>query len=140
MSPVLDQQLAGFLAKLCTIAVLWTVAFSLMMRSHAAAGVGEDPEPLLWSDVEREIQRADRRAQRTRRPLIRFATGCPVARRPYRPKIGARPVTRRHVEPPRMERGERDDRSGQRGSPELVERQLSGLIATALRALLDVAP
>jgi putative membrane protein len=68
MSPVLDQQLAGFLAKLCTIAVLWTVAFSLMMRSHAAVDVGEDPEPLLWSDVEREIQRADRRAMRTRRP------------------------------------------------------------------------
>ncbi len=66
MSSVLDQQLAGFLAKLCTIAVLWTVAFSLMMRSNTAAGVGEDPEPLLWSDVEREIQRADRRALRTR--------------------------------------------------------------------------
>ncbi len=35
MSSVLDQQLAGFLAKLCTIAVLWTVAFSLMTRSHS---------------------------------------------------------------------------------------------------------
>jgi cytochrome c oxidase assembly factor CtaG len=66
MSSVLDQQLAGFLAKLCTIAVLWTVAFTLMTRSHAAAGIEEDPEPLLWSDVEREIQRADRRALRTR--------------------------------------------------------------------------
>ena len=70
MSSVLDQQLAGFLAKLCTIAVLWTVAFSLMMRSHSAAGVEEDPEPLLWSDVEREIQRADRRALRTRSPWL----------------------------------------------------------------------
>jgi cytochrome c oxidase assembly factor CtaG len=67
MSPVLDQQLAGFLAKLCTIAVLWTVAFSLMTRAHVTAGADEDPEPLLWSDVEREIQRADRRALRTRR-------------------------------------------------------------------------
>jgi cytochrome c oxidase assembly factor CtaG len=66
MSSVLDQQLAGFLAKLCTIAVLWTVAFSLMTRSHDAAGAEEDAEPLLWSDVEREIQRADRRALRTR--------------------------------------------------------------------------
>jgi cytochrome c oxidase assembly factor CtaG len=67
MSAVLDQQLAGFLAKLCTIAVLWTVAFSLMTRAHVTAGADEDPEPLLWSDVEREIQRADRRALRTRR-------------------------------------------------------------------------
>jgi putative membrane protein len=66
MSSVLDQQLAGFLAKLCTIAVLWTVAFTLMTRSHGAAGIEEDPEPLLWSDVEREIQRADRRALRSR--------------------------------------------------------------------------
>jgi cytochrome c oxidase assembly factor CtaG len=66
MSAVLDQQLAGFLAKLCTIAVLWTVAFSLMTRSRVTAGGDDDPEPLLWSDVEREIQRADRRAQRAR--------------------------------------------------------------------------
>jgi hypothetical protein len=69
MSPVLDQQLAGFLAKLSTIAVLWTVAFTLLTRSHVTAGADdEDPEPLIWSDVEREIERADRRDQRTRRP------------------------------------------------------------------------
>jgi cytochrome c oxidase assembly factor CtaG len=71
MSPVLDQQLAGFLAKLSTIAVLWTVAFTLMTRTHATAGVDddeEDEEPLIWSDVEREIERADRREQRERRP------------------------------------------------------------------------
>jgi cytochrome c oxidase assembly factor CtaG len=66
MSAVLDQQLAGFLAKLCTIAVLWTVAFSLMTRSPATAGGDDDAEPLLWSDVEREIQRADRRSSRER--------------------------------------------------------------------------
>jgi hypothetical protein len=78
MSPVLDQQLAGFLAKLSTIAVLWTVAFTLMTRSPAtvnvhdddadADDVAHDPEPLLWSDVQREIERADRRDQRSRRP------------------------------------------------------------------------
>jgi cytochrome c oxidase assembly factor CtaG len=66
MSAVLDQQLAGFLAKLCTIAVLWTVAFSLMTRSQVTAGADDESEPLLWSDVEREIQRADRRAERAR--------------------------------------------------------------------------
>ena len=70
MSPVLDQQLAGFLAKLSTIAVLWTVAFTLMTRSQVTAGTDEDAEPLIWSDVEREIERADRRDQRARRPHL----------------------------------------------------------------------
>jgi cytochrome c oxidase assembly factor CtaG len=61
MSPLLDQELAGFLAKLSTIAVLWTVAFVIMTRAGSA---GEDTDPLVWSDVEREIQRADRRDRR----------------------------------------------------------------------------
>jgi cytochrome c oxidase assembly factor CtaG len=68
MSPVLDQQLAGFAAKLCTIAVLWTVAFTIMTRAQVTTGVEEDGEPLLWSDVQREIERADRRERRERWP------------------------------------------------------------------------
>jgi cytochrome c oxidase assembly factor CtaG len=64
LSPVLDQQLAGFLAKLSTIAVLWTVAFIIMTRAQVTAGIEEDTEPLMWSDVEREIERADRRQRR----------------------------------------------------------------------------
>ena len=64
LSPLLDQQLAGFLAKLSTIAVLWTVAFVIMTRAQAAETTGEDTEPLMWSDVEREIERADRRQRR----------------------------------------------------------------------------
>jgi cytochrome c oxidase assembly factor CtaG len=64
MSPVLDQQLAGFLAKLSTIAVLWTVAYVIMSRAQVLSGADEDSEPLMWSDVEREIERADRRQRR----------------------------------------------------------------------------
>jgi cytochrome c oxidase assembly factor CtaG len=63
MTPLLDQQLAGFLAKLSTIAVLWTVAFVIMTRGQATAGA-EDADPLLWTDVEREIERADRQQRR----------------------------------------------------------------------------
>ncbi len=63
MSPLLDQQLAGFVAKLSTIAVLWSVAFVIMTRAQSADVTGED-EPLIWSDVEREIERADRRERR----------------------------------------------------------------------------
>jgi cytochrome c oxidase assembly factor CtaG len=64
MTPLLDQELAGFLAKLSTIAVLWTVAFVIMTQAQAAETAGQDVEPLVWSDVEREIQRADRRDRR----------------------------------------------------------------------------
>ena len=49
------------LAKLSTIAVLWTVAFVIMTRAKVTDGDGEEAEPLMWSDVEREIERADRR-------------------------------------------------------------------------------
>ena len=63
MTPLLDQQLAGFLAKLSTIAVLWTVAFVIMARGQATAGT-EEVDPLLWTDVEREIERADRQQRR----------------------------------------------------------------------------
>ena len=62
--PLLDQELAGFLAKLSTIAVLWTVAFVIMTRAQTADTAGEDTEPLMWSDVEREIERAERRERR----------------------------------------------------------------------------
>lgn len=68
MTPLLDQQLAGFLAKLSTIAVLWTVAFVIMMRAKDADDRHEEADPLLWSDVERELQRADRRQRRPRWP------------------------------------------------------------------------
>jgi cytochrome c oxidase assembly factor CtaG len=68
MTPLLDQELAGFLAKLSTIAVLWTVAFVLMTRAQADETADRDVEPLVWSDVEREIERADRRDRRQRWP------------------------------------------------------------------------
>ena len=64
MTPLLDQELAGFLAKLSTIAVLWTAAFVIMTRAQADETAGRDSEPLVWSDVEREIERADRRDRR----------------------------------------------------------------------------
>ncbi len=64
LTPLLDQQLAGFVAKLSTIAVLWTVAFVIMTRSQAADIPGAAAGPLLWSDVQRELERAERRDRR----------------------------------------------------------------------------
>jgi putative membrane protein len=64
VSPVMDQQMAGFVAKFATIAVLWTVAFVSLTRAQHVVATGGDPDPLLWSDVERHLQRAERRERR----------------------------------------------------------------------------
>ncbi len=64
VSPLLDQQLAGFVAKFVTIAVLWGVAFVGLAKAQHALSQGQDPDPLLWSDVERHLERAERRARR----------------------------------------------------------------------------
>ena len=133
MTPLLDQQLAGFLAKLSTIAVLWTVAFILMTRAQVTATSDEDADPLMWSDVEREIERADRRDRAPAGPRRRYP--CQKRRRPVTPP-------RIQTSAPTATATERGPapRSGQRSSPEIIERQFGCLVATALRALLDVAP
>jgi cytochrome c oxidase assembly factor CtaG len=79
LAPKLDQQLSGFLAKLSTIAVLWTVAFIIMTRGQVFDGHEDDVEPLLWTDVEREIERAERaeRRERERREYRPGGTGDP---------------------------------------------------------------
>jgi cytochrome c oxidase assembly factor CtaG len=64
VSALFDQQLAGFVAKFGTIAVLWTVAFVGLSRAQHALSTGRDPDPLLWSDVERHLERVERRQRR----------------------------------------------------------------------------
>jgi putative membrane protein len=65
VSALLDQQLAGFVAKFGTIAVLWAVAFVSLTRARSLEGAGDDADPLRWVDVERQFERVDR-AQRRR--------------------------------------------------------------------------
>lgn len=60
ITPLFDQQLAGFVAKLGASVPMWTAAFVLFARS----GEGDPQDrPLRWADVERELERADRRAR-----------------------------------------------------------------------------
>jgi len=61
VSPVLDQQIAGFVAKFGTIIVLMTVAFVRLSRAQSATVKGEDPDPLRWADVERHLERVERK-------------------------------------------------------------------------------
>lgn len=86
-APVTDQEIAGFVAKLGTIFVLWTVAFVVLSRSLGPAEPAVE-EPLTWADVERHLQRAERaeRSERSRRRASRWSAflpdfGDPAARR-----------------------------------------------------------
>jgi cytochrome c oxidase assembly factor CtaG len=65
MTAIVDQQVAGFVAKLGAYAPLWTVAFVLFARS----GHGDEPEePLRWVDVQRELERVERRTRHEAHP------------------------------------------------------------------------
>lgn len=73
LSPLADQELSGFVAKLGTIFVLWGVAFAIVVRSERAAEEGGDVHPLTWADVERELERLERRERH--RSRVPDATG-----------------------------------------------------------------
>lgn len=58
LSPLLDQRLSGYLAKLGSFGVLWPVAYHYFSR-----GIDEPSSAdttLRWMDVERELERTDR--------------------------------------------------------------------------------
>lgn len=65
ISAHVDQQLAGALAKLLGITVLWGAAAVVLVRAQRAEDEGRDPDPLTWDDVERELRRLDRPPRRT---------------------------------------------------------------------------
>lgn len=67
LAPVTDQQIAGFVAKLGTIVVLWTVAFVIVTRDEHRPADAPEAEPLTWADVERQLERAERAERRARR-------------------------------------------------------------------------
>jgi cytochrome c oxidase assembly factor CtaG len=58
ISPLLDQQLAGFVSKFGAYFPMWAIAFVLFAR---AGDGGENDQPdLRWVDVQRELERVDR--------------------------------------------------------------------------------
>jgi putative membrane protein len=69
MSALGDQHLAGIVAKIATLPVLWTVAWISLSRAPSTEDEIADPYPLTWAEVERQLQRAERaeRRGRTRR-------------------------------------------------------------------------
>jgi putative membrane protein len=63
MSPLLDQQLAGFIAKLGCYLPMWAVAFTIFFHSEER-GQPIEETPLHWADVERQLLRVDRERER----------------------------------------------------------------------------
>ena len=63
LSPLADQQLAGFVAKLGSYVPLWIVAFVIFSRAHRSGAAIEETPP-YWAGVQRELERVDRRRAR----------------------------------------------------------------------------
>jgi cytochrome c oxidase assembly factor CtaG len=64
ISPLLDQRLSGWLAKMGTFGVLWPVAYRCFSRG-ADSDVPED-STLQWTDVERHLERVQRQERKAR--------------------------------------------------------------------------
>ena len=67
LSPLVDQQVAGVVAKVATLPVLWTAAYGALVRAQRAEESDADTETLTWAEVERELERADRAERRASR-------------------------------------------------------------------------
>lgn len=67
MTPLFDQQLAGFVAKLGAFVPMWSASFVVFSRA-VDSGDHVEESPLHWADVERQLLRIDRqRARHARR-------------------------------------------------------------------------
>jgi cytochrome c oxidase assembly factor CtaG len=61
LSPIFDQRLSGYLAKLGTFGVLWPVAYHAF--SHSIDSGPPEVITLQWTDVERQLERVHRQAR-----------------------------------------------------------------------------
>jgi putative membrane protein len=64
LSALNDQQLAGIVAKVGTLPVLWTAAWRALSRAERAERLGFDDEPLTWVEVARALERSERAERR----------------------------------------------------------------------------
>jgi hypothetical protein len=58
--PLNDQQIAGFVSKLSMLFVLLTVGAVVLARAPVSEEEFGPDDPLVWADVERQFERADR--------------------------------------------------------------------------------
>jgi cytochrome c oxidase assembly factor CtaG len=63
LSPLADQQIAGFVSKLSFLLTLLSVAGVILARSPDTDDDLGPEDPLVWADIERHFERADRRGR-----------------------------------------------------------------------------
>ncbi len=93
LRPLNDQQVAGFLSKLSMLLVLLSVGAVVLARAPNTDDEFGPDEPLVWADVERQFERADRRAGREGGPVP--PPEPPAAERPDHPAPPDRGETER---------------------------------------------
>ncbi len=64
LRPLNDQQIAGFISKLTLLLVLLSVGGVVLARAPVTEEEFGASDPLVWADVERQFERADRRQGR----------------------------------------------------------------------------
>jgi cytochrome c oxidase assembly factor CtaG len=68
LAPLNDQQVAGFVSKLSFLITLLAVAAAILVRAPDSDDDLGPEDPLVWADVERHFERADRRAPSAAEP------------------------------------------------------------------------
>ena len=63
LGPLNDQQIAGFVSKLSMLFVLLTVGAVVLARAPVTEEEFGRDDPLVWADVERQFERADRQGR-----------------------------------------------------------------------------
>lgn len=74
LRPLNDQQIAGFVSKLTMLIVLLAVGTVFLLRSDEES---TPDDPLLWADVQRQFERADRRGATDRPASPETTPGLP---------------------------------------------------------------
>jgi putative membrane protein len=70
LSPLGDQQVAGFVSKLSFLFTLLAVAGAVLARAPDSDDDLGPEDPLVWADIERHFERADRRGGSAAEPLV----------------------------------------------------------------------
>jgi cytochrome c oxidase assembly factor CtaG len=111
LRPLNDQQVAGFVSKLSMLFVLLTVGAVVLARAPRSDEEFAKDDPLLWADVERQFERADRQSSRGQAAPSGQAPSVPE------PSTPAPPPAATTTDPPTPMAAPDPDRPGRPGGP-----------------------